>query len=1112
MIEEDEEPEEAAPSQSIDEVLQSPPPDEVPAEKPEPAPSEISHSRTASMSRTKANADSRAADRKELEQMRAKLRTLEKKIADDSGKLQRFDALQTDKDRYETIIQTLQKKLKTNQQTMTELRTFKEEAEQRTEEVPLPNGELESELELAKLDRELAEERAEIARTELAELKSKHEDAELDLEILREENRELSATMSPEELSSAGWLQKEREIERLKHAVLALRDHSRDMEQDLSAQIKELRESLEETEKTSSLYQESASQLTQLQSTNKHLMEQLEDAETNDEVVVAMEAQREQSATMIEQLKRQIQEFEEHIQVTDELEKFHVEEERQLHTDLDDAEAQLSERFRHAGEQEKVIEELEFTLSKFREVVSGLQSDIDELRQCRDLNETEAQEMTVKSRAMMDLNLQLQNTAAKTQLKTIDYEMRDMQADQAKSQLEIVQLFVPESFAQDRNPVLAMLAFKRIKSKSLLVRTLLTERMRDRPHLAQDDPFTVFEVMEKMDRISSSCERFLHFVHNCSPEHFQQFSGALYELEPVERTVSGWVEALRRDELSTEGPEVIQRVIEILLDMAEKLIAESDESKATELIEQSSTIVAYTDITALELAALARLVQKRLGDPNEDDEEAISFHKKFDAMAMKARTTKYLSGKVTQALTELRATSMCLGETSWVFFEDAMQSAEQFSVLIRTIGRAIASELAKFDHDEPLTYVSIANLMLQFAQTDSSSSVDSIYTLFSTNLAQLATKVDDLSSRSADLPSAAEFEPISLTPWLVRARFLRQQKALSQDTAEELARLKQRSETQVRDLAEKNKESEELRIRVEVLESRQREAKSKDSEVATLRSEVERVRAEKESLETEAESTKAALQIAEQRHAKEKEELDALKTAALAEGGTAAAAAAAAQLTDLDGGAGGGAWRVEAEMLRAEVLSLQAAVRYLRQENHSLRVPVGEVALRSERNRWLLGHPRDLLNPRGVTTEKKTQQPTPQREVKDVMQELIDLASQMKGVHLKLRSARSDTAASVEDAESEGADLAGRNARSTLRRNNYSNQLLVAQQREMLERWMADVQDVRKRARLASSGTSARKGAAGATGQRYALPPLPVAKDASGSVETGKVRVVGVDA
>jgi dynactin 1 len=64
------------------------------------------------------------------------------------------------------------------------------------------------------------------------------------------------------------------------------------------------------------------------------------------------------------------------------------------------------------------------------------------MRASQQITETEAEELTQRSRSMMDINMKLQITAAKAQNKTIDLELRRLEADQAMEQLSIVQVTI----------------------------------------------------------------------------------------------------------------------------------------------------------------------------------------------------------------------------------------------------------------------------------------------------------------------------------------------------------------------------------------------------------------------------------------------------------------------------------------------------------------------------------------------------------------------------------------------------------------------------------------------------------------------------------------------
>ena len=82
----------------------------------------------------------------------------------------------------------------------------------------------------------------------------------------------------------------------------------------------------------------------------------------------------------------------------------------------------FSDQVRKIAQQHEVIEDLEYTLSRFRELVTNLQSDLEDMRASQQISETEASDLTTRSRAMMDLNMKLQASVSKAQTKSIDVE------------------------------------------------------------------------------------------------------------------------------------------------------------------------------------------------------------------------------------------------------------------------------------------------------------------------------------------------------------------------------------------------------------------------------------------------------------------------------------------------------------------------------------------------------------------------------------------------------------------------------------------------------------------------------------------------------------------
>jgi dynactin 1 len=943
----------------------------------------------------------KAASLKESEQMKAKIRSLERKILEQKEQVKAADALHAEKEKLETVLQALQNKLRITIQAKAELQTRCDDAEAIATKLDSRDGEHESELEMATLDKEMAEERANIIADELEALKAKHEELELEVDVLREENKELNSVLSPEDKANAGWLQMERDRDRLKEALGILRDMTQQKEIDLNAQIKELQQDLAEAESMAVKYQETAERLAKSDAANRHLMEQLEAVDSNEDLNMALEAEREHKQNVIDQLREQLQTLQEEAQVSDELEAYHIATEKELQQELDEHSAMLNEKDHSVGEQVKIIEDLEYTLSKFRDVVQGLQNEIDDLRRSRDITESEAHEMSSKSRAIMDLNLQLQNSAAKMQLKTIDIELGRMRSEESLEHLSIIQMFVPDSYEAERTPVLTYLCLRRIRSKAALVTTLLRDRIKDRPHLVQDDPFPVFEAIERLCWVSSCCDRFLQYMSSCDPNELANFHNALYELEPVERTVSTWVESLKRDELSKDGGEMLSRMRGVLSHLLEKCILESTETAASELSAHAAMIESYCDSAGGEFNMLSRLVQSKVGHVSSEDQQAIHFDRKMDQFITKLRTIKYVAGKAFQALEELRVGSMCIAEPSWMIFTDAEESAQSLSQTLRDMGSSVSRLFADEENVATWTYSTILERML--AEIDPSQPLqdrqdrnEDVFGLLTAKVQSLQSTVEELASKALDVGTATEFEK-KPSPWVVRAKEIKAQKIISHDVQDQLRRLKTQVENQAVTLRDNDRQLEERQIKIDLLESRTKEIKQNSDSILKLKTEADTLRAAKEAAERGLQQSIQEKQAMTESRQVELAELEALKKAHVSGGNVALLGTLGAHdetlLLQL---------RSEVRFLNTEILSLQAAVRYLKMENYRLKIPPATASTKAASYQWLDA-------PLRTQTDCHEDAQQLRSESEDVFSGLLDLAKMTKPLALKLPDAKSKT-------------------------------------------------------------------------------------------------------
>ncbi|DAA72543.1 TPA_exp: Uncharacterized protein A8136_6346 [Trichophyton benhamiae CBS 112371] len=846
---------------------------------------------------------------KELDDLKTKLKIMEKKRAEDREKLKMVETYRTERDKFETIIQKLREKYQPQQQEITTLRKQLKEAEYRVEEVERLQSEHESILEMAALDREMAEEVAESIKAEYEALKIRTEELELEVEVLKEENDQLGQVMSPEEKSSQGWLQMERTNERLREALIRLRDMTQQQEADLKDQIKDLEEELKDYNNLKAQYESTKEKLLASEANMEDLKQQVE-ALGAEEMIEELTEKNMQYQEEVNELKAIIEDLESLKELNDELEINHIESEKQLQEEIDFREGIYHEQNRKISQQDAVIEDLEYTLSKFRELVSTLQNDLEDMRASQQITETEATDLTVRSRAMMDLNMKLQASAAKAQVKSMDLELGRMEAEESASHLSIVKLYLPDYYESERNPILALLRFKRVGFKASVMGNAVRERLADPSiRFPERDGFLAYEVLEKLTWISLVCDRFVTFMDGCSSEQFSSFEGALYELEPVERILNFWIESLKKGELNEKTcADELQRSTALLSHLAETLIPQHVEASA--------------------LAQLKSKIQSKI-PPSPEDEESQHLYKKIDTVVQQARGIKVASSKVTRSLEELRTRSLALAEECKEAFESTEQAAKELSVVAQLIGNSFLQLVDDDDRTEPFTYPEVLTSMsdaiasIPEGSPGDSDSKDAL-AIIANKLRLLTGYVDETSNLSSDLSQTVEFDRRQ-SPWIARSKMLKASQETSPDAEEEIRRLRNELSEASNALGAKDRVFEEQSIKIELLEARMREAGKKAAVVKDLEAEIENLHSKENELVALVERQSQNMQAIERERDEYRSRFEKLKRASDSEGssGVGGVVNAAASLSVMK----------ENEALRAEVTSLQSAIRYIRDDN-----------------------------------------------------------------------------------------------------------------------------------------------------------------------------------
>ncbi|KAF7543119.1 hypothetical protein G7046_g10059 [Stylonectria norvegica] len=848
---------------------------------------------------------------REIEDLKAKLKVLERKRIEDREKVKQLEKVQGERDKFENIIQKLQQKYQPQQQENSDLRKMLKEAEARLESVEEIQAEHDTALELATLDREMAEETAEVLKVEVDALKQKSEELELEVEILREENEEYSNGMSPEERAGAGWLQMERTNERLREALIRLRDISQDTEEELRDQLTGLEDELKDFSVIKEQYDAAREKLEQSESAVEDLRQQLDNALGAEDMIEDLTDRNMSMSEQIEELKAVIDDLESLKEINDELEINHVQNEKEMQEDLDFKDSVITEQARRAGQQEEALEDMEYTLSRFRELVTSLQSDLDDMRASQAVTEGESEKLNDRSRAMMDLNMKLQISAAKAQVKTIDLELRRLEAQEADQHLGIVKLFLPDSYKDDQDSVLALLRFRRLAFKANLLNGFIRERINGQPHPGhEDDIFAGCDAVDKLVWVSATCDRFVNNISHCSIEQFSRYQNALHELEPVERALNMWIDGLRRDELKEQKcADELHRTVALMTHLAEVHISDDLQNYADDIHMKAQIMQSHLDSAAVAFNAVRVLVQRVVPDDGDEDELAQHFTKKSDLVVSQTRGTKVIAGKVVRALEELKSRSLSLLPETSDAFDQCAQATEELAGLARQIGFSMHNLLTSDEgRAEPFSYAEVQDTIKRTVMTVTSFNESDLFSTYLARLRTLTTQITDLASLATDLDQTQEFD-VSPAPWRLRSQELKALKTIPVDAEEELRRLKEEHNEARRNIAQRDEHLSTAVLKIETLESRMRDAQANIERITALQKDDRELK----TLEADRDKWKKI----------------ASDSRAFADGADAAGAKAGQERAV--------ATAREMDALKDDIESLQAAVRYLRDDNRRAR-------------------------------------------------------------------------------------------------------------------------------------------------------------------------------
>lgn len=415
-------------------------------------------------------------------------------------------------------------------------------------------------LEMATLDKEMAEEKVETLQIELEQARERVEELTLDLEIMKAEMSERAGDSSGEySVSTYQMKQLEQQNTRLRDTLVRMRDLSahekhetQKLQRDLEAKRNETAELLKITEKLKNRVQELETQVTDLH-------EQVDAALGAEEMVEQLGLQKLTLEDKVKELEEAVADLEALQELNDQLQEGSRELEMDLREEVDMAHAATREALR---QKEQVLESLadrELTIVKFRELVHKLQE------QCMDLQQRLEKESNNKANVatvipeMLDFKKMFAET--KAHARAIDLELRRMEVQQSQQHVQYLAAYMPDSFMSrggDNDAVLVLLLIPRLLWKC----EILLSQVRDKFPAVQTVDRANLTSGHTVQQFSSRCflamhihnlqailRQFMYGLNTCSPETLLKVGAAHPEMAQQEKALDSYIELLKLDQL-----------------------------------------------------------------------------------------------------------------------------------------------------------------------------------------------------------------------------------------------------------------------------------------------------------------------------------------------------------------------------------------------------------------------------------------------------------------------------------------------------------------------------------------------------------------------------------
>uniref|UniRef100_A0A8C6Y1G2 Dynactin subunit 1 n=1 Tax=Naja naja TaxID=35670 RepID=A0A8C6Y1G2_NAJNA len=541
--------------------------------------------------------------RGQVRDLEEKLETLKMKRNEDKAKLKELEKYKIQLEQVQEWKSKMQEQQAELQKRLKEAKKEAKEALEAKEHYMEEMADTADAIEMATLDKEMAEERAESLQQEVDSLKEKVEDLTMDLEILKHEIEEKGSEGAA---SSYHVKQLEEQNGRLKEALVRMRDLSASEKQEHVKLQKHMEKKNAELEALRQQKDKLQEELKQTEGTIDELKEQVDAALGAEEMVETLTERSLDLEEKVRELRETVGDLEAMNEMNDELQENARETELELREQLDMATARV--RVGEAGKLRVLHPERQ------------LQAHPDVNRDLMSQQEASVERQQQPPPEMFDFKIKFAET--KAHAKAIEMELRQMEVQQANRHVSLLTSFLPDSFLRhggDHDCVLVLLLLPRLVGKAELISRQAQEKFELSENCAEraglrgapgEQLSFAAGLVYSLLLLQATLHKYEQALSKCSVEVYRKV-GLLYpEMCVHERSLDFLIELLHKDQLDeTVNVEPLTKAIKYYQHLYSIHLADQAEDCTVQLADHIKFTQSALDCMSVEVCRLRSFLQ-----------------------------------------------------------------------------------------------------------------------------------------------------------------------------------------------------------------------------------------------------------------------------------------------------------------------------------------------------------------------------------------------------------------------------------------------------------------------------------------------------------------------